>query len=115
MSRDTSLLAARAAKRLLATSLFAVGLMAASTGGSQASITPNDVDHWQHIVDCAAALFNNPAEHAKYCGPGHAEVLTFKTSFYGSPPPVTVPTPPPPLVEMCDGVPCEINLQPIGQ
>ena len=60
---------------------------------SQAAITPSNVDPWQHIVDCARALFDDPAEHAKYCEPGPAPV-DFKGSFMWAP--VNPPPSPPP-------------------
>ena len=51
--------AAGLSKRLRVLSLLGgAALMLAATVPSQASITPSDVDAWQHIVDCAAALFS---------------------------------------------------------
>src|SRR4051812_11673766 len=77
--------AAEAAKRLRSRKLLtAAVLVAASAGPGQAAITPSDVNAWQHIVDCAGALFSNPEEHALYCGPGRAAGVTFG-SFFISP------------------------------
>lgn len=60
---------------------------------AHAAITPSNVDPWQHIVDCAGALFSNPAEHAQFCEPG-PEPVDFKSNFMWTP--VNPPPPPPP-------------------
>jgi hypothetical protein len=101
--------AARAAKRLRILSLASAGLlMLVATVPAPAAITPSNVDPWQHIVDCAAALLSNPAEHAEFCSPGHAEAMTFKSSNMWtdiSPPPPppesssSIELPPPDCVE----------------
>ena len=104
--------AAGLSKRLRGLSLLGgATLMLAATVPSQASITPSDVDAWQHIVDCAAALFSNPAEHAKFCSPGHAQPMTFESSYNTKGPPTVVP--PPPLVE-CE-VSCEVVTDFVGE
>jgi len=97
--------AAGLTKRLRVLSLLGgATLMLAATLPSQASITPSDVDPWQHIVDCAGALFSNPAEHAEFCSPGHAEALNLQSNFMSKGPgPTIVPPPPPPLIE------CEVS------
>lgn len=103
--------AAGLTRRLRVLSLLGgAALILAATVPSQASITPNDVDAWQHIVDCAGALLSNPAEHAEFCSPGHAEALTFQSSYNTKGPEPTIVPPPPPPVEMCDGSPCEVVL-----
>jgi hypothetical protein len=87
--------------------LGGAALMLAGTAPSQAAITPSSTDAWQHIVDCASAMFSNPDEHAQFCSPGHAEALTFHTSFMWTGAPVPGVTPPPPPPEECDGE-CEV-------
>jgi hypothetical protein len=103
--------AAGLSKRLRVLSLFGgATLMLAATVPSQASITPSDVDAWQHIVDCAGALFSNPAEHAQFCLPGHAEAINFQANFMSKDlPPAIIPPPPPP-----DCVECEVVLLDVG-
>ena len=103
MTHSPASSAAGLTKRLRVLSLLGGAvLMLAGTATSQAAITPSNVDPWQHIVDCAAALFSNPAEHAKYCSPG-PEPMDLRTNFLtkGDPSPPVTPPPPPPPPEDC--------------
>lgn len=103
MSFSNASTAAGLKKRLRVFALAAGAAVMLATPVAHAAITPSNVDAWQHIVDCAAALLSNPAEHAQFCAPGHAEALTFQSSFIWT---AVNPPPPPPSPE-CDGD-CEV-------
>ncbi|MEP7240371.1 MAG: hypothetical protein ABI697_05755 [Devosia sp.] len=54
-----------------AVATLAIGAATAVSAAASPPITPDSVNHWQHVIDCANALINDPAAHAKYCNPGH--------------------------------------------
>lgn len=56
-----------------------------SSALADTTITPDSVNHWQHLIDCAKALLSDPAAHAQYCAPGHDAFLSSSTGS-ASPP-----------------------------
>jgi len=63
--------------------LAAVGLLLAAAAVARASttITPESVNHLQHLIDCASALVADPAAHEQYCAPGHDVFVNGTTGF----------------------------------
>jgi len=62
---------ARILKRAAAAVASVIGVSAATIASADTTITPDSVNHWQHVIDCAKALLSAPAAHAQYCAPGH--------------------------------------------
>jgi hypothetical protein len=87
MTNDSTKRSEAAASALRSRMLFGAAAAVASVIGVSSSamadspITPDSVNHWQHIMDCAKALLSDPAAHAQYCAPGHDVFVSSSTGF----------------------------------
>ena len=57
----------------LAATVVAAGFLGLSGAASSQSVTPEDVDHVQHFLDCFGVMITDPAAHAAFCQPGRAK------------------------------------------
>ena len=87
---DSAAAALRARVLIGAATAVAAVIGVSSSALSDTTITPDNVNHWQHLIDCAKALLSDPAAHAKYCGPGH-DVFVSGSTGSGSPSSIIIP------------------------
>ena len=64
------------APRTIAGAIFAIAMLLSATGSQAASITPDSVNPWQHIVDCWGAMLHDSSTHQASCSPGQAGTNT---------------------------------------